>query len=48
MIRRLLYELGFWRWMLGYPNMYNLIQRGVDRDSRRLIYDRYEERAPKL
>ncbi len=34
MIRRLLYEIRFWR--------------GVDRDSQRLIYDRYEERAPKL
>ncbi len=47
MIRHLLYELRFWRWMLGYQNMHNLIQSGVYRDSRRLIYDRYEERAPK-
>lgn len=48
MIRRLLYELRFLRWLWGYPSMYDLISRGVDHDSRHIVYDRYDERAPKL
>ncbi len=46
-IRRLLYELRFIRWMWRYPNMGGLVARGVNHDSRRIIYDRYDEKAPK-
>lgn len=48
MIRRLLHELRFIRWLWRYPSMGGLVDRGVDRDSRRIIYDRYDEKAPKL
>ncbi len=39
-------EIRFWIWLFRSPNSYRLIESGVDRQSRRIIYDRHLDSAP--
>lgn len=46
MIARIIYEIRWWRWFLSGPGIDMKLYQGpykVDRDSRRLIYDRRDE-----
>lgn len=47
MLRKLIHEIKVLIWILRYPNMAKLVIAGVDKESRKIIYDRYEGKFPK-
>lgn len=41
------YEVKVRVWLWHYPSPISMVEQGMDRESRRIIYDRYNRTAPK-
>lgn len=45
-LRRISYELRWQRWFWRGPNIYRMFLDGYDKETKRIIHDRYDETEP--
>ena len=48
MMKRIKFIYRWWKWFMSHPSIAQLIINGVDKDTRTILYQRWDEQEPKF